>query len=835
MRLPYRQIAGQLLFTTDGQVWAIWRCLSADNQQLGPDQAAADAALLRALPAQAMIASLCPQTNPADIVRAMIRDVDLLGRPAWVETCVNVLDQLLEVDLTGRTHWLAVPLVGRTSGSSLRGSVNGLGGRLGIGQSRVPAAEITRARQQAEHLAATWPGGRRLRPAREAEIYWWLTRAPRRGLDEPTLPGEPDDPVTPGQLVALDDVIYDEGGRSDLTGADRVRPRRLLKTSTESGDSYQCLLALTAMPARWLYPGSAWLANLDEFGFPIDWVARIKVESNARAETKTRRRSRHLADQHQEWGADTAGPPPELAAAQEQLDEERVRLSANATEVELQVATVLAVWGPGAQSCEERAEALRNAYAATQFQLARPVGEQTTLYEAMLPGIPTSRVVRAYSQYLLARDLALCGPMVSGDIGDDSGGLLGFARDGAGARPVLYDPTWGSTHNAPTALAAVAELGAGKSVVLKKVAFEVLARVGGRVIAVDRTPAREYAKFLEVCPGTTEAVDVGGTARVSLDPLRIFPRTVAARRATTFLTALLDLIPSDAHGVALEEVIYAVAADGGTCADLIAALETRKTPEAQLLGRRMLQLAGKDLARTIFDPTLPALDLVGTDAIVFTTASVQLPTRAEIRDPYQAARLTFEKQFGRAIYLLLCAICRDVAFAERDRFCLVVKDETWADTLSSDGEAFNLELVRDGRKHAAGAAFGAHDPDDLGSEALQGLIAMRMVGRIRDRTLAAKALRWLNRAPDDPELLSLVRGDAPAGLSPLDLPEQERRARAGEFLVRDQRDRCRPVKVLIPPYRALAEAIDSTPRLVPAFDESDGFGEAALRNLNVVT
>ena len=104
MKLPYRQIAGQLLFTTDGQVWAIWRVLPADNQQLGPDQVAADAALLRALPAQAMVASLCPQTNPADIVRAMIRDVDLRRRTAWVETCENVLDQLAEVDLTGRTH-----------------------------------------------------------------------------------------------------------------------------------------------------------------------------------------------------------------------------------------------------------------------------------------------------------------------------------------------------------------------------------------------------------------------------------------------------------------------------------------------------------------------------------------------------------------------------------------------------------------------------------------------------------------------------------------------------------------------------------------------------------
>lgn len=819
MKLPYRQITDQLIFTTAGAVWGVWRILPSDRQEKDADQVSSDAALLRALPAQAMIASLCPQTDPVDIVRAMVRGVDLHSSPAWVETCENVLTQLDEVDLTGRTHWLAIPLMGGGEGrglgdgSALR-SAQALAQRLGGQAARVRPAEIEQARQQARHLAATWPGGHRLRPATAAEIFWWIARAPRRGLSEPLLAdtAEAEADPTPAELVTLEDAIYDEGGRSDLTGAARLRPRRLLKVSTESGDSYQSLLALTAMPARWLYPGSAWLANLDEFGFPIDWVARLKVESNARAESKTRRRSRHLAEQNAEWGSDSAGPPPELAAAQMQLDEERARLAANATEVELQVSTVLAVWGADAQECDERADALRNAYAATQFQLARPVGEQLALYQAMLPGIPTSRTVRAYSQYLLARDMALCGPLLSGEVGHETGGLLGFARDGAGARPVLYDPTWGTRHNAPTALAAVAEPGAGKSVALKKIAFEVLARTGGRVIAVDRTEAREYARFLEVCPGTTLHMDIGAAPEVSLDPLRVFPPAVAAQRATTFLTALLDLIPTNTDGVLMEEAILAVAAAGGGCRDVIAALQAQSAPEAGRLAQRLTQLARKDLARVIFDEELPPLNPLIADAMVFTTAGVQLPTRAEISDPYAAARLPFEKQFGRAINLLLCAICRDVAFTERHRFCLVVKDETWADTLSADGEAFNLELVRDGRKHAAGVAFGTQHVDDLGSPRLQSLIAMRMVGRITDQAAATAALNWMNQ-PVTPQMLSLVRGEAPAGLSPLALPDHERAARAGEFLVRDSRGRCRPVKVLIPPYPGLAAALDSTPLL----------------------
>ncbi|GAA3481511.1 hypothetical protein [Streptomyces yanii] len=66
----------------------------------------------------------------------------------------------------------------------------------------------------------------------------------------------------------------------------------------------------------------------------------------------------------------------------------------------------LAVWGATTGEAQGRAAALSSDFGATDYTFSRPVGEQTSLWHAMLPGCRTPRMMTRNAQYLLARDFA---------------------------------------------------------------------------------------------------------------------------------------------------------------------------------------------------------------------------------------------------------------------------------------------------------------------------------------------------------------------------------------------------------------------------------------------
>ncbi|MDQ0847692.1 hypothetical protein [Streptomyces sp. V1I6] len=114
MRLPIRHVANNLVFTTHGTTWAIWR-VAAANYSHAPATAKkrrlkALESLFKSLTGEPMLMSLCPQVDPIAVVRAMVADVDLKKSPRYERLGHAVLDQLETMELTGRTDWLAIPL-----------------------------------------------------------------------------------------------------------------------------------------------------------------------------------------------------------------------------------------------------------------------------------------------------------------------------------------------------------------------------------------------------------------------------------------------------------------------------------------------------------------------------------------------------------------------------------------------------------------------------------------------------------------------------------------------------------------------------------------------------
>ncbi|MCX4538888.1 ATP-binding protein [Streptomyces sp. NBC_01669] len=840
MRLPIRHVANNLVFTTHGTTWAIWRVAAANYSHARATEKKRRLksleSLFKSLTGEPMLMSLCPQVDPIAVVRAMVADVDLKKSPRYERLGHAVLDQLEEMELTGRTDWLAIPLppLSRKDAalSAFAAAKAEVALQLGLMPAPITAGEVERRTEQSKRMHAQWPTGVSMRPATEAEILWIYGHSARRGLAEPFLPDGTEQPVRGrGRTVAaLGEVLVAEGG-ADFTER-RTAPgnpfeRRFVQVSSEWGDSYQAVLALSEMPEAFALPGAAYLQQLDDLAYPVDWTARLVITPGTKAEAKTRKRARHLKAQAAEYQGDPAGPPAALAKNEADNDEFRGRLTASAREVEIRAMVTLVVWGATADEAQDRAAALSSDFGATDYTFSRPVGEQTSLWHAMLPGCRTPRVMTGYAQYLLARDFAMAMPWCGSQLGDERGGLFGLQLASGGARPVMVDPARGPRENASASMAFIGELGAGKSVGLKSAVYNVLARghqpgkpnSRGRAVIVDRTREEEWARFAQACPGTTQVIRIGQSAEVSLDPLRLYVKDspkVAARFCESFLTLLLGVKPMDLEGVALSEAVQAVLERSEPSMRALMdelALRGREDTPARNLARKLKAVARKDLAAVVFDESLPVVDTARADSVVFLVSSLALPKKSELASDHRIERLEFEKVLGRSLMYLIAAVARETVMRHKDEFGVAVFDECWWLTSSDEGLELLLELMRDGRKHNAAAYVGSHDPDDIGpaesekGAIIRGLIPHRLLFRQTARSLAERGLEFLGVDATDPELLDLVT----AGLSPLDLPEEEKLARAGECLYRDLAGRIGLMKVLIPMDPAVMRVIHTTP------------------------
>lgn len=851
MRLPIRHISGHLIWTTHAAVWGVWKVDSENythaSRATKRERLDALEALFKSLRGEVLLLSLCPQVDAASVVTRMTSGVDLDRSPEYIDLSLKVLDQMENWELTGRVDFIAAPLPTSDFKQSAKAAMSSaqvqLLSTLGLPVPPVSVAEEDERFRQARRMTASWPTSIKMRPATEAEILWIYGHSARRGISEPLLPedGAPRSLRGRGHTVAAhSQVILDEGDRSNNTSKTPANPfrRRYLKASSEHGDSYQAFCVLSEMPESFIFPGSEYLSALDDFRFPVDWAVRMNVEAGSKAEPRSRRQQRELAHQRGEYDGETAGVPASLDKASFALDEYRDRLTASATEVEIRATVMTCVWGADADEANEKASSLAAHFGGNDYTLVRPVGDQNALFHAMLPGTPTPRPVTDYTQFLLARDFSMALPFCGAALGDDTGSLYGLQLSGGGVRPVLVDFSHGPKVNASASAAFVGELGSGKSVAMKTAMHSILAtghREGtrgsrGRALVIDRTPQQEWSRFAAACLGDTQIIRVDETAGISLDPLRVFRGPRAARYCESFLTPLIGVGSMSVEGVTLAEAIEATRL--GPSPSMSALMDTlgrrAKTvdPEepndpavraaASELLRTLRALAKKDLARVIFDPSLPVVQITDADSIVFAVDRIGLPTKEELAE-HRLESLEVEKRFGWRLMYLITALCREVAFSNPHEFTGVFLDECWWLTSSAEGTNLLLEIIADGRKHFAGVFAGSHDPYDIGpkneiGDKIRALLSHIYVFRHRGKALASRCLEFLDLDPADPQMIKVITEN----LSPLNLPDAERGLRAGECLYRDLRKRIGGMKVLIPADERAADAIHTTPGGVDA-------------------
>jgi energy-coupling factor transporter ATP-binding protein EcfA2 len=838
MRVSMRHIAGNVVWAASGEVWAVWRVeplggsyMSCRVREQVTDQVTS---LLRALPGSARLYSLCGQIDPGEVAARMVEGVDLRDAPRWAEVAQAQLDLLDGVEMHQRSWWLAVAL-GRTGWraevsaafSAARSEASAL---LGLGPAAVRAEEAVGYLQQAAQLAAEVEAFIGLRAARPAEIVWMHQHAVHRGVEEPLLTEAARHEGFGGRLVGgelrcpsyadLGQVRLQEGGTSaeEGRGGGAVRRKRnrrsplsrpWLEVESAAGTGYQAHLALAEIPRAVQEENADILAQLEVLPWPVDVVCDLTLVPASKVTAEVNRKKRELLDQaDQRASQHAAGLSDDLHDAAEDLAEEGAHAARNQMEVEVRSVTVLTVWAPSAEECQERSQTLLKRMSGVNYRLVQPLGAQADLFSLGLPAAVRPPKVRQFTQYQLSGDFAMSGAVTGHAFGDATGQMIGISLDSGAVRPVLWDIADAPRKDASASVGVVGEPGGGKSTLLKLMASSIVDR-GGQVIAIDRTPLREWAHFVEhAARGRCQIVDAA-SAEVSIDPLRLFDRATGVRYARSYLSLQLGVGAMTAQGAVLKAAVTAAADSASPCmAQVLVFLEERAAGEgpgareaADMLA--LLQVVcDEPLAAMVFDPELPVLTLGGgrSDAVVVTTAGLTLPPKEAVLNPELLRLQPTEALIGRAVLYLIAALARETAF-EADRFCQITVDECYWLTASTEGSALVHEIVSDGRKHFTGIALGAHHVHELGSDLIRGLLAYLAVARTTDRTLAGHALKALGLPSDNEGLLEKL-----ASLSPFGDKD-----RAGEMLARDARRQVGHFRTLVPNVPRIRQAIFTTP------------------------
>lgn len=783
MRLPARALAGNLIWTRYGTVWAVFSVEPAAyawlsrHDKLDLHRRTRTALMTALMPAggDALLVSVCAPLAPAELTARMSAGAVPLG--AWRTLCRLAGQAAAELAPTERSLFLAAELptgplgsAARTLASSMAAS---LAGAFGIPPGPVGAAEQARRTEQADYLLHRLEPVLAVRPATAGEMAWLYRSALLRGLGQ-SLPQSGAPAVSGPSLVTLADAVLQEGG--DPADAGRPRHRRYLRIETEAGVSYQALLALSGMPHRFGFPGGGgeWLVAAEQCPFPVDWGVRIRPVANRDAQASARRQARQLRGQVGEYAGDPAGVPPGLAEAIDDLGHLRAELAANPADAELQVTTVFALAAPTLAQLEERSATLQARYAAGEYQLHRPIGGQLGLFAALLPGSVTRAPATDYVHHLLAGDLAAGMPFGAADVGDPQGMLLGYCLDAGTFRPVLFDPAYGPATNRSGSLGAFGALGSGKSYFAKLAVHATLAR-GGQVVVLDRTPSAEYARLAPVLPGRAQVVSLAGAEPsgggesheeeshekeshekeshenrgVCLDPLTVFSGDNRVSVTVGFLTLVTGAAPGGLQGLALAEAVEKVATGrDGTLEGVVEELHRAGSadPHAEQAWRILRHARRNPLARFAFGPGAPvSLD---ADYLVFHVPGLSLPDREVALREHLAQHLLPDQVLSQALLYLVAAVARGVAFADPCRFGAALFDEAWCLTSSLQGRALLLDGIRDGRKHNAAIWLLSQHPDDLGDDQLAHLLGPRFVFR-QSAQAAPAALHFAGVEPSE--------------------------------------------------------------------------------------
>lgn len=713
-------------------------------------------------------------------------------------------DAIDQLDARGPEVYLAVNLTagsGHRLGGGLLDAADRARARVTSVVSRRPtasiaAADLARLAEAEARLFERLSTVVGLRRAYTRELQWLLSRAPLRGVGEPeleahwqpdalliTTPNDSDDDT--GAVVHYEPLGWDLWRLPACPLFEDPDEPPSLQIQTETGTSYQALLALGALGEQPVFPGPAaelLHAPLDALSFAVDAMVHARWLGNREALGQVRKRIVDVEQVYRDqlessqgagWQADDDRT---LAREYEQV------LQSGARPPMLYATLSLAVGAATRQELERRVEQVRSQYG--DVQLHRPRGLQEALFYEHLPRADGGRV-RDYTQQVTAQQFGAMVPTATTRIGDEGGMYLGYTPSGS-RQPVFYDARAPSRESRASAVMLAGTLGSGKTLAAQLIAHSALLN-GSLVVDFDPKPDHGWTNIPDL-QDQVGVLELTGAAdqQGRLDPMAI---GLAEMREELTVSYLLELLrdPPASWEHAIARAVRDSARDGGRSTravlDRLRTLDVEAGPQA---ADALSVIADVGLARLGFATTHEG-DSAPAQLPLTTirTPGLTLPEPGVARETYTRA-----ERISVATLSLVAALALRLVSGDRSRHKVVLLDEAWFLLASAQGRAVINRLVRLARAYNATVLLVTQRLDDV--EGIRDLVGTWLIFGQDADSEATHALHLLG-IEASPNRVGMLRS-----------------ARAGRCMMRDLQGRVADVQVHCP-NPALLDAFNTSP------------------------
>ena len=674
--------------------------------------------LVRQLPSGMLLWGCNVRINPRHLLRRMLSGYERY--PNWIQE-VRDWEHFVQIEpFYEQVFGLRIPV---DAGMEGRSGVGGLAKMATVVAGRDPddPQSLAGYREMVDKLLTKIPRQFNARPATPRQIHWWYRRRWSLGALSEPFPHEPGGPdrLTSTDFASLMPADFD-GGDQMSRRDHRSWWRRLLPSLApllvirrpKQPASYQSMLAVAQLPrAGLVYPRAEYLLSLYDVEVDseveVDWFQHVSTRSAERALNQIDRAQRNLDDQAFQRGSARASNS-DLAERYAAGEEYNAKLRASKLEREVSAATVVAVGAATRDALDRAAHQLQTHFAEElDTTLSRWRGSaQVALWQTGIPGSEERSPRSQFDQPTTTTEWARFSPLVSNELGNDTGIL--FARNMATRRPspVLLDPEGVAHRRGAPGVLFFGPPGGGKSQGAKRIVTELLAR-NSQCSIVDPGTNREWEPALTHLGD--RVVYINPTrGDVSMDGLRIFRREIAVERTLDHLLPMMGVEPDAEVARQLRFLLRPDQRVAESLGALVRYLNNLRGPQAREyadLTAKLDMWANIDYLRAMFDESLPVPPIAERDAVVWLTSELELPTTAQTEDLHQYRRQSARARAGFAIYGMIAALTREAYTGPHRRpggFGWFVAEEARTYFSSPVGQEDAVRLITQGRKERYG-------------------------------------------------------------------------------------------------------------------------------------
>jgi hypothetical protein len=793
---PPKAVVGNLRFTHGG-VYAEFVLRGQPGGMLPYSQkrkiAEGHRPLVRQLPSGMMFSGLLAPIDPRTVIRRML--VGYEDCAAWVSE-VRDWEPYLEIEpFYERVFWLTVPVDSGLAGRTEAGRLHKTWGTL-VGRDPDDEASLEAYWALAGEIAAKIPERFAPQPATPRQIRWVWRRHVTRGVADTSFPHGPGGPERLS-TIDFETASFDEGDQAGRRWRWLPTMAPVLRVTAEGEQSsYQALMPVAQLPPGGLaYPRAEYLLSIDDVDVDatVDWFHYVTLHSAEKALARVDSAQRNLRDQSWQRAGRRASDT-DLGERFQAAEQYNAELRSSRLEREAEFTTVIAVGSPSRERTTHAVQQLHTEFSESlDTALALPRGAQRSLWQIGNPGSEERVPLSQFGHPTTTKHWARFSPLVSCELGNDTGVLLGINMATRRPAPVLVDLEGAPTRRRSPGMLYIGSPGGGKSQSAKRVVDAWIKR-GGQASISDPGPKREWVPAL-AHHGDQVAVVDPARAQVSLDGLRIFPRETAVEHTLDHLLPMMGVEADSVVAGQLRTLLrpdQRVAESIGGLLRYLNSLTGSAATEYADLSAKLNMWSTVDYLRAMFDDSLPVPPIADKAAMIWLTSELELPTETETDALHLYKRQSPRARAGLAVYGMIAALTR-VTYSTSRRRGVFVAEEARPYLASPVGKRETLRTVTQGRKEGfgfIGISQRVEDFDGIGRQ----FLPQRVITPFTDPDYARSAFSSIGIDPGEyPQVLDLrtVEGHAYA------------------YFV-DEQGRTGLVDLLAPAQQELVSAFDTT-------------------------